>query len=442
MLEHGAATLILGAQYGDEGKGKLVDVLAEHADLVCRVQGGNNAGHTIWVKGEKIVTHLMPSGVLRENCEVAIGAGVVVDPFVLAEEMSGLSAKGFDLRPERFSVDYRAHVILPYHKAVDMQRELSRAKAGAAIGTTGRGIGPAYASKAYRDGPRMIDLTTPSYFDAWLAQHPHMEEGLSSDVRSALMSIGKQLAPHLKDVAMMACNRMAVGGRVLVEGAQGAMLDVSFGTYPFVTSSSLVAGACAGGLGIPPWKLKNVVGVIKAYATRVGNGPFPGELSGALETRIREVGREFGSTTGRSRRVGWLDLVALRYLARVNGLTGLAIMKADVLSGLEDVGLVTAYRDARTGKIAEGSPMSAEAWNAMEPVVEFCPGWDFVVSETSETQGQPQPKDSQVSPAYAHFLKKVEDFVGVPIAYASTGPERTEGVWLGPEDVPFGALRP
>ena len=218
MLEHGAATLILGAQYGDEGKGKLVDVLAEHADLVCRVQGGNNAGHTIWVKGEKIVTHLLPSGVLRQNCEIAIGAGVVVDPFVLASEMTAIAAKGVDLRPGRFSIDYRAHVILPYHKTADMQRELSRSKSGAAIGTTGRGIGPAYASKAFRDGPRMIDLTTPAYFDGWLTQHPHIEEGLTADVKAGLLEIGRMLAPHLKDVAMMACNRMAQGGRVMVEG--------------------------------------------------------------------------------------------------------------------------------------------------------------------------------------------------------------------------------
>jgi adenylosuccinate synthase len=229
---------------------------------------------------------------------------------------------------------------------------------------------------------------------------------------------------------MMACNRLIEGGRVLVEGAQGAMLDVGFGTYPFVTSSSLVSGSCAGGLGIPPWKLKNCVGVIKAYSTRVGNGPFPGELSGTLETRIRDIGREFGSTTGRPRRVGWLDLVALRYLARVNGLTALAIMKADVLTGLDDVGIVTAYRDSRTGKLAEGYPMSGEAWQSVEPVVEFCPGWDFVVDDTSK-----------LNPAYARFLSTIEELVGVRVAYASTGPERNEGVWLGNPDLPFGALR-
>jgi len=420
MLEHGAATLVLGMQYGDEGKGKLVDVLAEHADLVCRVQGGNNAGHTIWVRGEKVVTHLLPSGVLRENCEVAIGAGVVVDPFVLAEEMSAVASRGFDLRPERFFIDYRAHVILPYHKITDMSRELTRSKSGAAIGTTGRGVGPTYASKAFRDGPRMIDITNPASLDTWLAQHPHLEEGLTPDVKSSLLSIGKQLTPHLKDVSMMACNRLAQGGRVMVEGAQGAMLDVSFGTYPFVTSSNLIAGSCAGGLGIPPWKLKNILGVIKAYSTRVGSGPYPGELSGTIETRIREIGREYGSTTGRPRRVGWLDLVALRYLARVNGLTCLAMMKADVLSGFDSVGLVTDYRDARTGRVADGYPMSSQAWDAVEPVLEFCPGWKSVVDDTSK-----------LVPAYERFLEKVEAFTGVPVVYASTGPEREEGVWRG-----------
>jgi adenylosuccinate synthase len=418
MLEHGGATLVLGAQYGDEGKGKLVDVMSEQADLVCRVQGGNNAGHTIWVRGEKIVTHLLPSGLLRENCEVAIGAGVVIDPFVLAEEMSTVAAKGVDLRENRFFIDYRAHVILPYHKAVDLQRELSRSQSGTAIGTTGRGIGPAYASKAYRDGPRMVDLLSEEALNRWLKSQPHLEEGLTPDVKSSLLSIGKKLAPHLKDVAMMACNRLDEGARVMMEGAQGAMLDVSFGTYPYVTSSNLISGSCAGGLGIPPWKVRTILGVVKAYSTRVGNGPFPGELSGSLETRIREIGREFGSTTGRSRRIGWLDLVVLRYLARINGLTGLAVMKADVLAGFDSVGIVTAYKDKRTGTLAQGYPMSAQAWENVEPVVEFCPGWENVVDETLKCV-----------PAYNSFLRTIEEFTGIPVVYASTGPERDEGIW-------------
>lgn len=418
MLEHGCATLVLGAQYGDEGKGKLVDELSEHADLVCRVQGGNNAGHTIWVNGEKIVTHLMPSGILRENCEVAIGAGVVVDPFVLQDEMAHLRNKGCDLSPARLHVDSRAHVILPAHKKMDLEREFARSKSNAAIGTTGRGIGPTYASRAYRDGPRMADLATPENFNRILEQNPHLQEGLDAPLKEQILAIGQTLKPHLKDVAMIANNRMAQGGRVLIEGAQGAMLDVSFGTYPFVTSSNLVAGSCAGGLGIPPWKIKNILGVIKTYATRVGNGPFPGELSGSLEVKLRELGREFGSTTGRPRRVGWLDLVALRYLARVNGFTGLAVMKGDVLSGFDQVGLVTAYRDRQTGALMEGWPMTASAWERVDPVVEFCGGWKNVVDV-----------GATIDATFARFIERIESFVEVPAIYVSTGPERSEGLW-------------
>ena len=418
MLEHGSATLVLGAQYGDEGKGKLIDELSEHADLVCRVQGGNNAGHTIWVRGEKIVTHLLPSGILRENCVVAIGAGVVVDPFVLRDEMAAIQAKGFDVRPERLHIDLRAHVILPAHKKMDQDREVARSQLNAAIGTTGRGIGPTYASRAYRDSPRMADLATPENFKRMLDQNPHLKVSLDAALQEEILAIGQKLKPHLKDVALIANNRMAQGGRVLVEGAQGGMLDVSFGTYPFVTSSNLVAGSCAGGLGIPPWKLKTILGVIKVYATRVGNGPFPGELSGTIEDKIRDIGKEFGSTTGRPRRVGWIDLVALRYLATINGFTGLAAMKADVLAGFEQVGMVTAYRDKHTGEIMEGWPTTVDAWNSVEPVVEFCEGWKSVVGV-----------GNTIEHSFASFLQTVEDFVQVPVRYVSTGPERSEGVW-------------
>ena len=418
MLEHGCATLVMGTQYGDEGKGKLVDVLAQDADLVCRVQGGNNAGHTIWVNGEKIVTHLLPSGILRKNCEIAIGAGVVVDPLVLADEITNIAGKGVDLRPQRFAIDYRCHVILPYHKIQDASRELNRKKQGAAIGTTGRGIGPTYASRAFRDGPRLIDLTREAYFDRWLEQNEHLEEGLTPETKRSLLEIGKQLHPFLKDVAMLSCNRLDAGAKVMIEGAQGAMLDVGFGTYPYVTSSSLLAGSCAGGLGIPPWRIQNVLGVFKAYATRVGNGPFPGELFDDLGEQIRSVGREFGSTTGRPRRVGWLDLVSLRYLSRINGFTALAMMKADVLDGVSHIGIITAYRDKRSGLPAEGYPMSTEAWESVEPVVEFCSGWDSVVDDTAK-----------LSKELNSFKKFIENFLGLPIVYVSTGPERSQGAW-------------
>jgi adenylosuccinate synthase len=339
--------------------------------------------------------------------------------------MQKLSAKGVDLRAERFHIDLRAHVILPYHKKLDMQRELSRSKSGTAIGTTGRGIGPCYASKAYREGPRMADLLSEEAFDRVLKQNPHIEEDLDSETKKTLLSIGTNLQGHLKDVSTIVNNRLETGARVLLEGAQGAMLDVSFGTYPYVTSSNLIAGSCAGGLGIPPWRIRSITGVVKAYATRVGNGPFPGEISGTLETRLREIGNEFGSTTGRPRRVGWLDLVALRYIGRVNGLTGLAVMKSDVLCGFDSVGVVVAYRDKRNGEVMQGWPMTVTAWENIDPVIEFCEGWENVVEQSGA-----------FDPNFKKFLNIVEDQCRIPVIYVSTGPERAEGVWLkNPSDM-------
>ncbi len=417
-LKHGAATLVLGVQYGDEGKGKLVDVLAEQAELVCRVQGGNNAGHTIWVNGEKIVTQLLPSGILRENCEIGIGAGVVVDPLVLRAEIKKIKEQGYDITPERLHVDYRASVILPYHKNMDLKRELERSKNTTKIGTTGRGIGPTYASRAYREGPRIAEIANPELFKKWLKANPYLAEGLEGKTLDEFLETCELLRPYMKDLAMIANNRLSQGARVLLEGAQGAMLDISFGTYPYVTSSNLVAGSCAGGLGIPPWKITDVLGVIKAYSTRVGNGPYPAELTGSFADELRERGHEFGTNTGRPRAVGWLDLVALRYLAKVNGLTGLAIMKADVLAGIEHIGLITAYNDKRTNSEMVGYPMTQNAWDNVEPVIEYFDGWETVAN------GKNLHKN------YKTFVKKIEEFIDVPSAYISTGAERNEGIWL------------
>lgn len=417
-LKHGAATLVLGVQYGDEGKGKLVDVLAEQAELVCRVQGGNNAGHTIWVNGEKIVTQLLPSGILRENCEIGIGAGVVVDPFVLRDEIKKIKSQGYDITPERLHVDYRASVILPYHKNMDLKRELERSKNTTKIGTTGRGIGPTYASRAYREGPRIAEIASPENFKNWLKANPYLAEGLEGKLLDEFLETAELLRPYMKDLAMIANNRLSQGARVLLEGAQGAMLDVSFGTYPYVTSSNLVAGSCAGGLGIPPWKISSILGVIKAYSTRVGNGPYPAELSGPFADELRKRGHEFGTNTGRPRSVGWLDLVALRYLAKINGLTGLAIMKADVIAGIEHIGLITNYNDKRTNKEMNGYPMTQNAWDNVEPVIEFMDGWENVAV------------GSNLNKNYKAFVKKIEEFIDVPSAYISTGAERSEGIWL------------
>ncbi|MES2613994.1 MAG: adenylosuccinate synthase [Bdellovibrionota bacterium] len=417
-LKQGEATLVIGMQYGDEGKGKLVDVLARGADLVCRVQGGNNAGHTIWVNGEKLATHLIPSGILQENCSVAIGAGVVIDPFVLHEEIAKIKKKGVDISPKRFFIDSRSPVILPYHKNLDVKREQERSVNSSKIGTTGKGIGPVYASRAYREALRMAELIKEENLLAWLNAHPKLKENLDAEQMEKLLFVAQELAPYVKDVAMIANNCLDRGERVLLEGAQGTMLDVSFGTYPFVTSSNLISGSCAGGVGIPPWKVSNILGVIKAYSTRVGNGPYPAELKGSFGDELRKRGNEFGTTTGRPRSVGWLDLVALRYFSKINGLTGLAIMKADVLCGIENIGVVTAYRDKRTGKEMSGFPVTPQAWESVEPVLEFVPGWEHVL-----VQGK-------VGKEYKSYLNKIQNFTGVPIIYVSSGPERSEGLWL------------
>ena len=419
IMKPGTVTLVLGAQYGDEGKGKLVDHLAEKAHLVSRVQGGNNAGHTIWVKGEKLVTHLMPSGVLRESCEIALGAGVVIDPLVLVGEMEMIEKRGISLTPKRFFIDPRAHVILPYHKIQDLLAEEKRSKSGTKVGTTGRGIGPTYASKASREGPRIADLVSEGGLAKWLEVLPHMAEGMGSTESAAYSAAAQRLAPFVKDVAEVAWSHLDANRCILMEGAQGAMLDVNYGSYPFVTSSNLVSGSCAGGLGVPPWKLSQILGVAKAYSTRVGNGPYIGELFGVLEHTLREKGKEFGSTTGRERRVGWLDLVALKYLARLNGLTGLALMKSDVLEGFEQVGLVVGYREKSSGLPMASYPITTAQWELVEPVVEFCQGWSSVVESTTK-----------LSPQLKAFVERIETFVGVPIVYVSTGPEREQGLWV------------
>jgi adenylosuccinate synthase len=418
LMTSGQATCILGSQFGDEGKGKFVDLLAEDADLVCRVQGGNNAGHTIWVEGRKVVTHLLPSGILHPHCEVAIGAGVVVDPLVLRDEILRLKEQGFDLAPERVHIDFRATAILPAHKAQDLKREFERSQSGSAIGTTGRGIGPAYASRAQRDAPRLADCVSPGFLEHFANTGSHLSEGLTPEVLAELQDACAFLRPYLKDVAMIVHNRLNDGARVMIEGAQGGLLDVSYGTYPFVTSSNLIAGSCPGGIGLPPTKVGNIIGVAKAYSTRVGHGPFPGELFGSLEEHIRERGHEFGSTTGRSRRIGWLDLVALRYMTCLNGYSSLALMKSDVLCGLETVAVVTAYKDKRTGQLMSGWPMTSTAWESIEPVLEFEEGWERVIGVKNTLD-----KSLEI------FVERIEEFIGIPVCYVSTGAERREGIW-------------
>lgn len=407
MLLAGRATLVMGAQFGDEGKGKLVDRLAEGADFVCRVQGGNNAGHTLVIGGKKIVTHAIPSGIVRPECQVVIGAGVVVDPFGLKAEIGELRAQGVTVEPARVSLDPRAALILPSHRASDKARESSLA--GEAIGTTGRGIGPAYASRAFRDAPRIGDLVWDG-MDVWRERSPHLFEGWESGTYEALLELGRELRPFVRDTVVLVNDALDHGRKVLVEGAQGALLDNLFGTYPYVTSSQMLAGAAGGGLGIAPWKLSQVVGVFKAYATRVGNGPFPAELSGPFAEELRTKGHEFGATTGRPRRVSWLDLLALKYMAKTNGFTVLAMTKGDVLAGMDHVGVVTGYRSRTTGEIMTSWPMRCEEWEDVEAILEFAPGWRNLQD-----------------PAFERFIRLVEEAVGVNVGYVSTGPGRDEG---------------
>jgi adenylosuccinate synthase len=422
MLESGRATIVMGVQFGDEGKGKIIDVLSEQADLVCRVQGGNNAGHTIWVGDKKTVTHLLPSGILRPGKKVAIGAGVVLDPLVLLQEIEKLRQMGVSITPERLWIDPRAHVILPLHRDREKQSETRLKSEGSegtgAIGTTGRGIGPTYASRANREGPRLCDLINAEYFEAFLARHPEYRFGLGNEELAHILECGKQLAPFVCDVAALSNDALESGAKVLIEGAQGAMLDVAYGTYPFVTSSSLISGSAAGGLGIAPTRIHKIVGVIKAYATRVGNGPFIGEISGTLENHLREVGKEYGATTGRPRRVGWLDLVALRYFSRLNGLTDLVVMKSDVLCGFDNVGLVTDYIDKQKVKSISEWPVNIQQWQNVEPALSYFSGWTDLINV-----------NNTLNMNLLKFMQCIEEATKVPVRYVSTGPERSQGVW-------------
>lgn len=410
---------MLGMQYGDEGKGKLIDVLSEQADFVCRVQGGHNAGHTIWVKNQKIVTRLMPSGILRKNCKVGIGAGVVVDPLVLYEEMQQIQTKGYTVDPSRLCVDPRTSVILPYHRHMDHKKEQERSSQSVQkIGTTGKGIGPAYASRAYRENLRMADLIDEQLFTKFLASHPILADGIDNECFDTLVQTGQKLKPFVADVAHLTNEYLKKGKRVLLEGAQGVMLDVSFGTYPYVTSSNLISGACPGGVGIPPWKLTEIIGVIKAYSTRVGNGPYPAELKGTFADELRQKGHEFGSVTGRPRAIGWLDLFLLRYFAEINGLTQLALMKSDVLCGVDPVGLVVGYKNKTTQENIEQYPMTIQDWENIEPIVEFVDGWHELIV------------NGKLNPKFKKFIRKIEKFVNVPITYVSLGAERDAGLWI------------
>jgi adenylosuccinate synthase len=412
---------VLGAQWGDEGKGKIVDLLTPHFNVVARYQGGHNAGHTVYVGGRKFVLHLIPSGILHPGVNCLIGNGVVVDPRALFAEVDELAGMGFDVRGRLFVSD-KAHLILPYHRELDV---LSEARRGdRKIGTTSRGIGPAYEDKIGRRGVRVGDLRDASAdgplvsavrenVDARnrLMGNSEMKwQDVLADVRTAWT----RLEPFVADVSLMLSQAMTAGQRIMFEGAQGTLLDIDHGTYPYVTSSNAVAGGACTGLGIGPKAVGAVLGVAKAYTTRVGEGPLPTELLGEMGERLRESGQEYGASTGRPRRCGWYDAVAVRYAVRINGLDALALTKLDVLDGIEALQICTGYRCG--GGILNDMPADTAQLAACVPVYETLPGW------TQPTRGVTRYDDLPVE-ARA-YVRRLEEVSGVPAAVVSTGSER------------------
>jgi adenylosuccinate synthase len=418
--------VVVGVQWGDEGKGKIIDLLAKSTDVVVRFQGGNNAGHTLVVNGEKFVFHLIPSGILHKGKCCVIGSGVVVDPQVLIEEIDNIKGKGFLQDDSQFLLSEEAHLIFPYHKQIDKGRE--RIRSGE-IGTTGRGIGPAYEDRASRDGIRVIDLTEEEIFrrklEETLAQknyyltHVLQEEGVELEpLYQEYMRYGERLRRHVANTSLFLSQQIKEGKRILFEGAQGTLLDVDHGTYPYVTSSSTVAGNACAGSGIGPTQIDLVLGITKAYTTRVGGGPFPTELTDDIGAMLREKGGEYGATTGRPRRCGWFDAVVVRHAVRVNGLGGLAITKLDTLTGLKTIKVCTAYRLGKD-TITE-FPASAERVARCQPLYEEYEGWTEDISGVKEL--------SQLPPAAQRYLEQIERLTQTPIHIVSVGAQRDQTI--------------
>ncbi len=424
--------IVVGAQWGDEGKGKLIDVFSSKADYVVRYQGGANAGHTLVVDGKKTVLHLIPSGVLRPEVNCLISSGVVIDIEGLVQEIEKLKASGYLKDPKQLLISEAATLILPIHKKIDQMRE--QALSNGKIGTTGKGIGPAYEDRSSRRAIIFGDLFRPETLKAklehtlseknFLLQHYYKGESVSIDETfHQLQKFAEILKPHRhSDCSLLVAKALKAGKRVLFEGAQGTMLDLLHGTYPFVTSSSTLAGSACTGTGIGPTSISKVIGVFKAYATRVGSGPFPTELDNEIGEKLRADGHEFGSTTGRSRRCGWLDLVALKYAIRVNGITNLALMKLDVLSGHEKIGICTSYK--LRGETLTEWPLHIEDLSEVEPVIEYLPGWKEDITKITALKDLPRQ-----TTGYIDFIGAQ---VGTPIDVISVGPGREQTLWVKP----------
>jgi adenylosuccinate synthase len=424
-----ANVAIIGAQWGDEGKGKIVDLFTDHADVIVRFQGGNNAGHTLVVDGKKTVLHLVPSGALHPNKLCVIGNGVVVDPAVLIEEIEGLKAGGHLQDDGLLRISEEAHLIMPYHKAIDLARE--RLRGEGMIGTTGRGIGPAYEDKVARVGIRFIDLLEEETFQEKLRRNIDekniylrailKEKALDfNEIYDGFIAYREKLKPYVTDTSLLLDGQIRAGKNVMFEGAQGTLLDVDHGTYPFVTSSSTVAGNVCSGAGVGPRQVHQVIGISKAYTTRVGAGPFPTELFGPEGEILRREGVEFGATTGRSRRCGWLDTVAVRHAVRVNGITGIALTKLDVLTGFEKIPVCTAYRFGR--QTLTEFPASLKIMQGVKPIYENMDGWSEPLTEAR--------KFSDLPTNAQNYVRRIGKILDCEIILVSVGPGREQTVVL------------
>jgi adenylosuccinate synthase len=423
----GNNVVVLGTQWGDEGKGKIVDLLTEDAKYVVRYQGGHNAGHTLVIDGEKTVLHLIPSGILRDNVKCVIGNGVVLSPDALLKEMKPLEERGIPVR-ERLFISEACPLILPYHIAMDQAREAARGKK--AIGTTGRGIGPAYEDKVARRGLRVGDLFDKEAFAEKLKevmdyhnfqlQHFYKAEPVSyEEVLEQVMGYADLLTSMVIDVTDELDAARKRGDKIMFEGAQGTLLDIDHGTYPYVTSSNTTAGGVAAGSGFGPRYLGYILGIAKAYCTRVGAGPFPTELDDEVGNHLGVKGHEFGATTGRKRRCGWFDAVAMRRAIQINSVTGFCLTKLDVLDGLDELKICTGYK-MDDGSVLEVSPMAAEAFEKATPIYETMPGWSENTFGAKSLDDLPQ--------AALNYIKRIEELTGVPIDIISTGPDRNETI--------------
>ena len=421
--------VVIGAQWGDEGKGKVVDLLASRADMVVRFQGGNNAGHTLVVNGEQTICHLIPSGILHKGKKCLIGNGVVVDPEVLLEEMEKLTSKGISISPGNLSLSEKAHLIMPYHRAIDMASETAKGKDK--IGTTGRGIGPCYEDKVARRGVRADDLLDPEILADKIKTNLKEKNFLLTEfygtealefqpIYDKYIEMAEKLKPYISNVSIEVDQVVRNNGKILFEGAQGTHLDIDHGTYPFVTSSNPVSGSVCAGVGIGPGKLHHILGIVKAYTTRVGSGPFPTELDDEIGNYIQEKGAEFGATTGRRRRCGWLDLSMMKDSIRYNGLNSIGMTKLDVLTGLDVIKVCVAYE--LEGKKIDYMPASLKALAKCKPVYREFPGWKDDISSAKSLDDLPE--EAKI------YIKSLEEIMEVPFSIISVGPMRDQTIEL------------